>query len=418
MKNIGWAVVVAIVAAGCAKDRVSSVNTPREAYISLGVNTTRAPVTYLSSIENDAQGFRVYGVAANVPDAWYDAGTGQVVDGTNNHSYHPVSGQWDFQTPVPWPAAPGAYPMTFYACYPASPPELTMHVPATPDSLTGTFTVYPSAAQQSDLLGAKTATGPIKPANGALSILFKHLLSKVNYSMQVESGYEASVQALGVKNVAGSRAYDFLAEDWTAASQPTPVECTYDFLYLGRLDDGREAIHADTSIFAGTSVSVPCYAPADSANLMLVPQQVPAQTWTPVSGQAPTTQAHVYLLYRLGKSSDPAEPDYIGYANASRHPGYPDSFLLTQNYTGELFVKVGYSFTLEWQKAKGYNYNIVLPGSSGGILIAPNYYDDQGEPTDLPVEHTTVGEPLLGDGNIHLVPQVDNWIDGADIPLN
>jgi hypothetical protein len=207
--------------------------------------------------------------------------------------------------------------------------------------------------------------------------------------------------------VANERVYDFLNGSWTPASAPVAANCTGGYLYLGQLDGGRTAIRSAITQLTGNDTDTPVYAAADNASLMLMPQNVAGQTWNPASDKLPGGKAHVRVVYRIGR----AGADYIGYANASSHPEYAGSQTEADGYNGALFFAVGYPFTLDWEAGKGYTYTIALPGPSGGILLEANCFDDKGRTTDLPVPNLSPGDPMLGDGYIHLVPSVDDWND-------
>jgi hypothetical protein len=399
------AVATLFVLAGCSGNKSPEAGNSSADYLSLDATATRAAIVNVSTLQTDMAGFKVYGTAADAPDVWYNGGSGQVIDGTNNHVFGTDS-QWNFVTRVKWPSSATAYPMNFYACYPASPAGLYM-TSETPDNLTGTYTVQPTAAAQVDFLAAHAATGAVKPANDMLNITFKHLLSKVDYGFHVENDYEAHVQAVVVENVANERVYDFINENWTTASEPTAAQCNNSYLYSGLLDGGQTAINGSVLTFTGNGNNTPIYTAADNAGLMLMPQNISAQTWVPNS-DVPGSKSHVRVVYRLQKSE---EPDYIGYADATRHPDYAGSQAETDNYTGALYIVVGYPFTLDWEAGKGYTYNIVLPGETGGILLEDTFFDENGRPTTLEVPNLDPGDMMLGDGYIHLIPEVEDWND-------
>jgi hypothetical protein len=405
MKNLFVCTAAALLAlTGCNENKAAEETGGAISLDATAARESRAAIARVSTLQGDAAGFKVWGTAADTPDVWYDGGSGEVIDGTNNHVFD-AEGRWNFTTQVKWPSTVASYPMKFYAHYPATPVGLVM-TSQTPDDLTATCTVQPTAAEQIDLLAARTETGAFKPSNDVLNITFKHLLAKVNYDFLVENGYEAGVVALTVENVANERVYDFLADNWTPTSAPVAANCTNGYLYLGQLD-GRTAIRSAVTQLPGNDTDTPTYTAADNASLMLMPQNVPTQTWNPAADKLPGGKAHVRIVYRIGR----AGADYIGYANASSHPDYTGSQAEADGYNGALFFAVGYPFTLDWEAGKGYTYTIALPGTSGGILLEANCFDDKGRMTDLPVPNLSPGDPMLGDGYIHLVPGVDDWND-------
>jgi hypothetical protein len=406
------ATAAVLICAGCSENiaKKSDSSVPGSIYLqATTTRTSRAAVATVPILQADPAGFRVYGTAANESGNWYDGGSGQVIDGSNNHLFG-VDGQWGFATPVKWPSDGTAYPMSFYAFYPASPEGLAMETPESPDNLKGTYTVPASAAEQTDLLAARATTGSYKPPHDILNLTFNHILSKVNYNFGIETGYDAYIQALVVENVATERVYDFIDGRWTPDSAPEAADCTGGYLYFGFLADGRTAIRNTTARFTGNDTNTPAYTATDNASLMLMPQNVTAQTWS-ADGDLPGNRAYVRMIYRMEKTSGTITPDYTGYANASHHPDYAGSQAETDGYTGALFVAVGYPFTLNWEAGKGYTYNIMLPGTSGGILLESNYYNEAGQKTDLTVKNVTPGDSILGDGYIHLEPEVEEWTE-------
>jgi hypothetical protein len=166
-----------------------------------------------------------------------------------------------------------------------------------------------------------------------------------------------------------------------------------------------------------TSTSTPEW---NESFLMLLPQN--PTKWntsgTPVV-VAPTTESYVQLVYRWeNRDAIGAIIDEIGFSDASNHPDYADSQCEKDGYTGPLFVKVGYSYSPEWVKGKGYQYDIPIPGSTGGRLINNKLIDDKGNETDLTVPGISVPEVIIpSDDFIHLVPKVTEWANETHKPI-
>jgi hypothetical protein len=122
------------------------------------------------------------------------------------------------------------------------------------------------------------------------------------------------------------------------------------------------------------------------------------------------------MVYRLRQGTT----DFIGYTEAQSHPDFTGSDLQTGGYpaTAPLFVKVGYPFDLAWNAGSGYTYNIALNAdnsTTGGYLLDAFYYDQYGNRTDLPITGgTEVPGPVLGDGDIHLIPDISDWDEETD----
>jgi len=458
----GLAALAAIMLAGCSKNDVQSVNKAISGTISLAPSTSRAAITVLSTMENDAIGFKVYGTSATSFAAgnWYNdlgvtsgatVGTGAAIDGTNNHVWSstitpPSTSNWNFADPVMWPTAAADYPMNFYAWYPAAPTGLVegtqdASVPAVGFTFTvqdnttlANMTTDPAVlAGQTDLVSTN-AIANAKPASANLTMTFNHILSKVNFGIIADEGYTSHVLTVGVANVANVGTYDVVAQSpWSAVG-------AFGFTYI-YFNGAPTTTPMDFAGVTGNapsnpaSTAEPFYAAGHSNNLMLMPQDPTTNMWAPPAptvidpSQAPTTQTYIYLLYRTETTSPTfatANPNFIGYASAVDHPNYVGSALEASGYTGPLFVKVGYPFDGSttplqfWDKGYGYVYNIELPGTSGGRLIDDMFYKDDGTPTDLPVitpdspndPYPDVPQPILNnDPYIHLIPVVTPWND-------
>jgi len=446
----GIAAIAALMLAGCAKNEVNSVNVPNTDAIHLTTNTSRAAINYLDNMQGDPAGFKCYCTSNG---DWYSDGA-NTLDGSIPHICGSTTTDiWDFAPQVKWPTNAGDYPLNFYAWYPFAPAGLmdNSSAPAVtfdfevlesvdandPDPTIISRAVVPTT--QVDLLSGKSFTNA-KPASANLSMTFNHILSKINFGIIADEGYTAYVQSVGVANVAKTGTYDVVSQgNWTGAS-------ISDFAYSYSYYNG--ALGAIAQEFAGqagnapsnaASVAVPFYAnPSTNSNhLMLMPQDPTSNMWTlpgapidPDPSGAPKTKTYIYLFYRCETTSpsfSTPNPNFIGYADASQHPDYAGIDAAHAGYTGPLFVKVGYPYTGAWNKGYGYIYNIELPGTSGGYLIDENFYDENGDPTNLEVGPTPedpgghypdVPQPILNnDEYIHLIPVVTGWDDTTVIPV-
>ncbi len=415
-----------VLSASCSRYGSDEENPKSPDNIRFDATTTRAAIATITELE--AGGFKVWGTAANTA-GWYGGINGIM------HTYN--DGTWDFATPMPWPTDGAAYPMDFYAVFPSS-----TTVAATPgadpgqQSLISDFTVATDAAAQIDLLGSKGVAN-IKPADGNLAMVFHHLLSKVDFGLQMGNGFAASIQGLTLNNIGNSGTYTYTG---TPAWTTPPSSYTTKYAYYGTIHDDPAGHTTDLGNFqclgSADGTVVPFYddlttPPADKAHLMLMPQANAAQFWGAGSAPAavPDTQSYVAMVYRLGQDGH----DLIGFANAGSHKAFAGSQLQASGYNAmdPLFVKVGYPFDLNWAQGKGYTYNINLGGGdgiTGGYLLDQNYYDKYGNRTGLIVGDTDGDgdpdgprppRPMLDGTNIHLVPITTPWEDGGDpIDLN
>ncbi len=255
--------------ASCARD--STVGTPQGGIVSLGPTVTRATVTTLSSLQRD--GFMVYGVShdASSTMAWYPG-----IDGSNLHVF--ADGQWNFQTPVPWPDDAAKYPLTFYAWYPAYPSEMP-DVTATPypTLLRAPYTVKTLPAEQEDFVVGKEVAYD-RPVTGNIYMTFRHVLSKIDIGVVSGKGAAPTIQALGVAYVGDMRTFDFVAGDWLS-DQPSGTIAR--FPYFGTLDLFGSGSASTAPLWgpgpgSGDDTAYYPYTPEDGASMMLMPQTGPA----------------------------------------------------------------------------------------------------------------------------------------------
>lgn len=439
-KTILGVAVIALMAA-CSTNEV--IDTGHNAgTIGLGASTSRAEIATVDDLKQTPNGsvggFTVWATSAAAADLWYADGDAHAINGIR-HSYGAnEAGVWDFDPQVKWPAT--GYPMNFYGIYPnpVAPgavaasgtglvPGLNLAIDQTTQKVTGTFTVQALAADQIDLLGAK-ATANIRPATDNLSMTFRHLLSKINFTMTVSDDYRVHVQGLAVNNVGNQGTYTFTGTPgWTTV----PSTYTADYLYRGMIyADGSNTGNASIlseSTYGYNTGDANDLADATNKSLMLMPQpDVTAQTWTPSAGNGPGAATYISMVYRMNYGDE----DLVGYTDATKHQKYPGSALEASGYgDNPLYVKVGFPFTLDWDMQKGYTYNLIMPGTTGGLLIDQYYYDNKGNRTDLivgdfdgdglPGPGPIVPEPVLGgDEYIHLIPIVSEWTDQSATDIN
>jgi len=422
-KIIMAALSLTIAAASCTQNEVEEINVPTSETIALNPSTatTRATSLVLESLQNDNNGFAVYATGGTNPTQWYSNGGAQVINGTNNHYWESTTtpNQWQFKTQVPWPAANStSYPMNFYAFYPTAPNAAVVSLSNTVTNLAANVSIPLDVKAQVDMLAGKNST-PNRPLSGNLYMDFKHILSKVNFTVSNMYGpnnttpvqnytQNAYVLALGFANLYQQGRYDYIGGSWNTPSG-TRVDYNYYNSFAGLSGTAK---YSEKMFNSATNSSFMTSASVVDSNLMLLPQN--PQVWNTNSAVAtvvaPTTNdAYVKMLYRL-EDTNPLENDLIGFKSAVTHKSYSGSALEAKGYTGPLYVLAGYTYMQNWVPGKGYTYNIPIPGATGGRLIDEYLYDDQANRTDLKVPGGNVpGEIIGGDGYIHLDPIVSNW---------
>jgi hypothetical protein len=415
------AAVIALMMVSCTQNEmeVFDVTTSDAIALNPGTATTRATVTYLSTLQGDANGFIVYATSGAAFSSWYSDGTNSI----NGIAHKYSAGKWGFNPDIKWPAATTGYPMNFYAYYPqrGTGNDVVTNVTATynPVSIELDVTIPTDILKQKDVIHAKNSTAA-KPGSSNLLMNFKHALSKVNFTVTNSDGtnnlsaadQEAFILATGFNNLFTAGKFNIVTEAWNPYLAGAAAGTRTGYNYYNAFVPSPTAYVQKS--FKG-AVDKAFFTGIDS-NLMLLPQN--PQIWGAVTippALPAANDAYVQMMYRVENNAAPVNPDYIGYKNATAHPNYAASALAARNYTGPLFVKVGFIFQAGWLSGKGYTYNIPVPGAGGGRLLDEYYYDDHGNRTDLEVIGTDPGDPILGDGFIHLIPKVTDW-DEQNVP--
>ncbi len=407
--------------ASCAKDgattdvasAVVGIDTDE---INFLTNTTRATTTLLSNLEGDAAGFVVYSTImdGNSNKVWS-------LDGTNNY-VNANSGVWKWTdataNETKWPTDATSYPVDFYAVYYPSATGVTL--PASTDLNSANVgsvdmgLVISAPNTQQDILSA-TGTAITKPSDGKLSLVFDHVLSKVDFGFFIGQDKKVYVNSMVFANLDDEATYGVEDESWNGNNDD--YSAVYPLTDFSAIDNLEGTATTETT---ATSITTMGTTPA---SLMLLPQSTTPwditswvalnQYTTPATKniQDPT-DTYLQLLYRATDDSavDGTFVDYIGFADASDHPDF--ATLGTANLNGKpLFVKVGYPVGTTWESGKNYTYNIKIgtADASNGYLLDDVYYDENGDPTKLPIiPGKEIGDPVSS-GNIDFEITVGEW---------
>ncbi|MFI3278214.1 MAG: fimbrillin family protein [Rikenellaceae bacterium] len=371
--------------ASCSKDDgTSSSSSSATSFngdkISFENATSRASVATITTLEDDDIGFKVYATTASDNSTWY-------IDGSNNYVYSSAWGWTDTDNEPLWPSDTSEYDMSFLAIYPAAPTGSTLT--ATAPNLSAAI-VVPSPSGQDDIMTAVASTSA-KPADGHITLYFKHILSRLGFSIKAGDGVTVELQCIKMSSVGNSGSYDVATESWTEAPDTFENDYTYIDLagethatFLGATDD-------DTSELKST------LAGSTDDYLMLMPQSG-APAWDPYDWADGDTAddmegAFIELIYRY--SSD-EEENCIGYDDISDHPDYNTVDDASLEST-PLYIRVAYPLDASWEKGYSYDYQISLGtlDSSNGYLIDEYYYDKYGNPTKFTVNsELTTGDPV------------------------
>lgn len=386
-----------LIFAGCSKNELTDVNSANPDLIGFDMNTgkTKASDNKLSSLEGDAGGIKIF--ATN---------TGASTQFIDNKVYKFDNGNWIWESgDIQWPSTEEEYPINFYAYYPAN------SVPKLTTILTWEYMIPSTSAEQVDYLVANNLNIITRPASSKVDLNFKHILSKVNFSVYAGNATTVMVQSIGIKKVANKKMFNFSDLTWEEqnwANQGSYVYTSY--------EKTTENTFIGSSTTAVTTIG---------GSLMLMPQSITAwmnpgvATWNEASLEK---GAYIESIYRIVETPANNGKDVIGFDDATKHPLYGT---LGGKVTGALFVKVAYPLDGTWTMGKAYNYVINLgnPDSSGGILIDNNFYDENGVRTDLPVitpdgYDKQPGEPIFNTGStIGFTVKVGEWEEVVTPPV-
>ncbi|MGL6178515.1 MAG: fimbrillin family protein [Tannerellaceae bacterium] len=424
----------AIALASCSTNDVleqgSGSNNPN--VINFSATTTRATVNNLDDVK---KGFPVYAVTTKKDQgadalAWHINGLTYKFEGNTWKWFESAGSNTAMVNGPQWPAL-NTFPMNFYAYYPATAAGFNPNA-VTVGTLTGAFTINSTAATQIDFLAANS-TGITRPM-ATVPLAFMHITTKINFGVKAAAGTKSYIQQLNINNVKNQGTYDYVTKnDWTIEDKAT-LEAKYDYwgtATANTSDEGAKEIKDFSCATNGTEVAAPFYnaestPTAAAAHLMLLPQSE-TPVWEPVktSDVASITPDKAYIgsVYRMTDGVDGNEKDLVGFAKAEDHPNYVGSVAQKNQYTGALFVKVGFPLATEsdpkfsWIMGKAYTYNIALGqlDSSGGYILDNRYYDDKGNPTDLTIDGKNPGDPVLK-GEIHFHVTVGDWEDANPQP--
>ncbi|MFI3319542.1 MAG: fimbrillin family protein [Rikenellaceae bacterium] len=411
----------ALAIVGCTNDEsatTAALSTFDSKAINFSSNTTRASVVTLATLETDGNKFKVFATSGDNPTSWYTDGT-YTINGEYNYVYSEAASDWAWSSISPaWPTATTGYPMRFLAVYPSSittseaKDELTEEI-----SLNSEITIEATSADQVDIMTALSTTNA-KPADGHLALCFKHILSRLNFSIVAGNGVTVELQRITVNNVGNKGKYSHDAQAWTDA----PDEFASDYTYVELVEDDKfTTTGKDETVENAAFVSED-----DNYNYLMLMPQIDAPEWDPakmVSGDEDVddmTGAYIEVIYRY---EAPVATSSIGYSSYTEHPNYiadPDNEAYDKykdnDDVGEtaLYIRVAYPLDAAWEIGNAYSYNIGLGtlSSSNGYLIDDVYYDKNGDPTDFPIDLEDIkpGDPVSSDRIDFTVSICNEWV--------
>lgn len=382
--------MVAVVGCGRVDDGLSNLNaTCDPIYIGFSGSSTKASSNDIDSMEGDSDGFVVYGLQAGSSE-WSEH-----LDG-NRYIYDSIQQSWGWLgSDIPWWPEPFST-MNFYAYYPSLAAGFSLSATA-PNSIVAEIVVQESILNQTDFLASHSGDVTLKPLTGMQPMSFKHITSKVSFSVLQQQDVLTVIRQLGIENIIGQGSYDYINQQWSELSSSN----------LASYDD-----------YVGSSGVFAKYGVEDQVDpiridghyLMLIPQSAGdkeghAPTWDgsitlDQDGDLLPEGAYISIRYRTNDATE----DIVGYAfrqdarsdtEWDERSYYYGVYKSGGSYTGPLYVKAGFKISpdqLNWQEGIGYDYILPLT-QSGGIYLSEYYYDVDGTNTKIPV----CGNPKIGD---------------------
>lgn len=222
-KNIYIAIAVAAVAVGCTKSNLVDAPEAQQTPISFETYTGKTPTTKavsettetLAATYNDENKTAIH-VNAFVPGTYTGAYTSMDVwcesytpDNVQTNETNEFSATWKYSGQAYWPSN-GKLDFIAYGNNAAD------HLVSIDGSLTSfNYTVPTKASEQEDLIVAVTPTAGSMPTNGRVSLAFKHLLSRVGFTLkttQAHEGVSVTINSVVLKgsNFASTGTLDFL----------------------------------------------------------------------------------------------------------------------------------------------------------------------------------------------------------------
>ncbi len=458
-KTVMFATAASLALASCSETELvdSLAQTPdynNPAMIGFHSNTTRASVGNLATIKGSSTGFQVFGYTNGAEDWYKDGGdpAGVIINGENNYFWGKSNWAWDdvatkgmavAEAPS-WPGE-GSYPMTFFALFPPMESFKPANVAATEAQTIAVNTVI---ADQVDMMSAWNQAKTQAPTSGKLDLDFKHILSKVNVSVQVNGGSTVEVVKAQVVNIRNNRKYDY--------SKPSSEAWATEFVGQGTEDAIRNSYLYMTGLkqIGGTNASVSETLRADdNGNIMPIPQQLVPVVATErevidtdyITDNAVTMDngAYIEVIYRM--YSEEGDLFKTGMSNSNEHCYLTENednkvlphedWKLYGTYDGEdkivtatseskLYIKAYYPIDSNWEMSNGYVYELAMKNSGSGYYVDDTYYDENGNDTNLPIDTDGEGpvDPIIptdpvSQNKIHFNVSVSGWTDNSDISL-
>lgn len=340
-----------------------------------------------------------------------------------------------------WPAG-AVYPLTFIVPF-----------PIISDAAFGPWAPVPMYVQainigtdltaNEDMLAAYSRAVS-KPASGVVPLLFKHILSNIQFEIVSPADYTIYIQSLTIKDVANSgRTYNYEQELASAYSEDPQVAYTTlsSYIHMKGNADNKVAVIVgagfDTPATQGIRIKSGNGLPINENTWKLMPQQN-VTTWAKADFKAAAMHfsgktdaswaaflaeignvsilsgAQLELVYRM---VDKTGKSVVGWGKTEKDGTEP---------VKDMYVKVAFPLDIAslntnkgWEPAKQYTYQIKLgtPDATNGTVIDPNYKDEDGGNTDKPIDNpreVKPGEDITDkDGYIGFDVLVDVWtVDG------
>lgn len=234
-KNIYIAIAVAAVTVGCTKSNLVDAPEAQQTPISFETYTGKTPTTKavsettetLAATYNNENKTAIH-VNAFVPGTYTGAYTSMDVwcesytpDNVQTDETNEFSARWTYSNRAYWPSNGK---LDFIAYGNNAEDHLAA---ATSGSLTSfNYTVSPKVSEQEDLIVAVTPTTGTMPTDGTVSLNFKHLLSRVGFTLkttQAHEGVSVTINSIVLKgsDFASIGTINFLDAEGALVAEPS-----------------------------------------------------------------------------------------------------------------------------------------------------------------------------------------------------
>lgn len=288
------------------------------------------------------------------------------------------------------------------------------------------YSVSGASSNHNDLVYHSSQLDAI-PAGGTINVFHKHALSKIHLYAATGTNkvYIARVNFVnvdgdGTLTVSPVSATELSTTNGLSWDIGSTNNATYEYYYV---DDGT------VSALVSTDTSNPIINSDDDAPFMIIPQTTVAATAEQIAEDGlDIDNSYFEVIYYMTDSND--QP-IVGYSSVKARPDA--SSYITTDQDKVLYVMGAFPIGYKFEENMEYDITLGLgsDGSTGGILIADYYVDQEGNKVTLtttggttydPVEIPEIeeGDNILADSTdeIDIIVTAHDWEDGTSTSVD